>query len=226
MVPEPAPEASLGRRERERLARRRDILAAARSVFAERGFVGATLEEIAVRAEFGKGTLYNYFPEGKDELLFAVIDDIYETLGHLVRESFPDAQPLVWREQARQRFSGFIERCFRYFESQRDLFLILTKEAHRMCFSDQTDRLAYFLQHRQTLTALLAEPVRQAISAGAMRPLPAEAVAEMLFGNIHGLQMHRALIQAQTPESTRSVEDSAAFLSAFLFDGLLLDPPA
>ncbi|NNE70602.1 MAG: helix-turn-helix transcriptional regulator, partial [Rhodothermales bacterium] len=47
------------RRERERLARRREILDAARTVFAERGFVGATLEEIASRAEFGKGTLYN-----------------------------------------------------------------------------------------------------------------------------------------------------------------------
>lgn len=225
-MPDPAPQVSLGRRERERLARRRDILNAARSVFAERGFVGATLEEIAVRAEFGKGTLYNYFPDGKDQLLFAVIDDIYQTLGDLVRDSFPDAEPSVWRAEARQRFSGFIEECFRYFESQRDLFLILTKEAHRMCFSDQTEREAYFLKHRQTLTTLLAEPVRQAIAAGAMRPLPAEAVAEMLFGNIHGLQMHRALSQAQSPESTRSVEDSAAFLSAFLFDGLLLDPPA
>lgn len=214
-----SPPPNLGRRERERLSRRRDILSAARSVFAERGFVGATLEEIASRAEFGKGTLYNYFPDGKHEILFAVIDSIYEDLAGLVTGSFPEsARPEEWKAQARTWFSGFIQRCFEYFEANRELFLILTKEAHRMCFSDHDERVDYFVQHRRRLASVLAVPVKAAISAGAMRAFPPEAVAEMLFGNIHGLQMHRALSQSRhaTPA------DSASFLSSFLFDGLLL----
>jgi AcrR family transcriptional regulator len=60
--------ANLSRKERERLMRRQAMLEAARAVFAEKGYANATLEEIAQRAEFGKGTLYNYFPGGKDEL--------------------------------------------------------------------------------------------------------------------------------------------------------------
>ncbi|NNE46513.1 MAG: TetR family transcriptional regulator, partial [Rhodothermales bacterium] len=46
---------SMSRKERERLSRRTAMLEAAQSVFAERGFGQSTLDEIASRAEFGKG---------------------------------------------------------------------------------------------------------------------------------------------------------------------------
>ncbi|GIV59650.1 MAG: hypothetical protein KatS3mg043_0739 [Rhodothermaceae bacterium] len=58
-------ETALPRRERERLMRRRAMLEAARAVFAEKGYLQATVDEIAQRAEFGKGTLYNYFTGGR-----------------------------------------------------------------------------------------------------------------------------------------------------------------
>ncbi|MDX1439230.1 MAG: helix-turn-helix domain-containing protein, partial [Rubricoccaceae bacterium] len=45
------------RRDREREARRQAILDAALATFAEKGFEGSTLDEVAERAEFGKGTL-------------------------------------------------------------------------------------------------------------------------------------------------------------------------
>ncbi|TKX68113.1 TetR/AcrR family transcriptional regulator, partial [Halorubrum sp. GN11_10-6_MGM] len=66
---------SLSRRERERRRRRQAMLDAARAVFAEEGYADATLDEIAERAEFGKGTLYNYFEGGKEELFLAVFDE-------------------------------------------------------------------------------------------------------------------------------------------------------
>ncbi|HYE59160.1 MAG TPA: helix-turn-helix domain-containing protein, partial [Rhodothermales bacterium] len=76
--------ATLGRRERERLVRREAMLSAARSLFAEKGYEQARLEEIAERAEFGKGTLYNYFEGGKQELLFAIFEDAFEGVRRLV----------------------------------------------------------------------------------------------------------------------------------------------
>ncbi|MEL6613746.1 MAG: helix-turn-helix domain-containing protein, partial [Bacteroidota bacterium] len=54
------PDQGLSRRERERLARRAAMLDAATALFAEKGYASATLDEVAERAEFGKGTLYNY----------------------------------------------------------------------------------------------------------------------------------------------------------------------
>lgn len=59
---------------RRRKADRPDeILAAALSVFAERGFAAAKLDHIAARAGVSKGALYLYFAT-KEELFLAVVD--------------------------------------------------------------------------------------------------------------------------------------------------------
>ena len=55
------------RREREKKMRRRQIMDAAKKVFASKGFGGATMENIAEEAEFSPATLYLYF-KNKDEL--------------------------------------------------------------------------------------------------------------------------------------------------------------
>jgi len=62
---------TLARRERERLQRRNDILAAAGELFDEKGFQATTIDEIARKTELSKGTIYLYF-KSKDELFLAV----------------------------------------------------------------------------------------------------------------------------------------------------------
>ena len=53
-------------------ARPEELVAAALSVFGERGFRQTTLEEVAARAGVSKGTVYLYF-SSKDDLLRAVV---------------------------------------------------------------------------------------------------------------------------------------------------------
>ena len=57
----------LSRKEREYLRHKEEILWAAEEVFSEKGYVSATVDEIAQRAEFAVGTLYRFF-ENKSEL--------------------------------------------------------------------------------------------------------------------------------------------------------------
>jgi AcrR family transcriptional regulator len=56
---------------------RADLVATARTVFIERGFHGASLDEIAERAGYSKGAVYSNFA-GKDELFLAVLDAHFE----------------------------------------------------------------------------------------------------------------------------------------------------
>ncbi|UCF36751.1 MAG: TetR/AcrR family transcriptional regulator [Acidobacteriota bacterium] len=56
----------LNRKEREFLRHRGEILAASESVFSEKGYVSATMEEIAQRSEFAVGTLYKFFENKAD----------------------------------------------------------------------------------------------------------------------------------------------------------------
>lgn len=55
------------RKEREKERRRQQIMVAAKRVFIEKGFGGATMEDIAKEAELSAGTLYLYF-KNKNEL--------------------------------------------------------------------------------------------------------------------------------------------------------------
>lgn len=82
----PDPKAPAPRRRPDAAARRRAILDAALEVFAEHGFTGARMEDVARRAGIAKGTLYLYF-EDKTALLEGLVHDAADPiLGTLERE--------------------------------------------------------------------------------------------------------------------------------------------
>jgi len=58
-------------KEREKEQRQKDIIEAARKLFAERDFSEVSMDEIAKEVGLGKGTLYLYF-KNKESLYFAV----------------------------------------------------------------------------------------------------------------------------------------------------------
>jgi AcrR family transcriptional regulator len=54
--------AGVGRRERHRAETRQRLFDAALKLFAERGYLETTVEDITEAADVGKGTFFNYFP--------------------------------------------------------------------------------------------------------------------------------------------------------------------
>lgn len=72
-----------GRKEREQTRHRQEILTAAENVFVRKGFFNTTMNEIARAAEFGVGTIYQYF-SSKEELYTTLIlertDEIMDAL--------------------------------------------------------------------------------------------------------------------------------------------------
>src|SRR5262252_6250270 len=60
----------LGRRERRRAETHERIFRAALQLFAERGYLETTVEDITEAADVGKGTFFNYFPT-KEHVLAA-----------------------------------------------------------------------------------------------------------------------------------------------------------
>ncbi len=82
---------TLSRRERERLARRQEILQAADKIFMQRGFAQATLDDIAEEADLSKGAIYWYF-KSKEELYWAVIEDEIESSGRRLRQAMEQGE--------------------------------------------------------------------------------------------------------------------------------------
>lgn len=202
--------------------RREAMLEAARTVFAEKGYADATLDEIADRAEFGKGTLYNYFEGGKEELLFAVFDDIIGEIEELIDTVFREERP--GDGSLRDAFHTFVERHFEMIRDQQDLFLILVKEAHLMAFSDDADRVQFFREQHERLVDALTPALEEATAQGEIHALPPSSVANLLLANVRGMGTHCTLeqrhCQAQEQEFLSNPDKAADFLTTLLFDGL------
>jgi len=58
------------------VAERADVLPALAEVFREHGYEGASLALIGERTGLGKGSLYHFFPGGKEEMAAAVLAEI------------------------------------------------------------------------------------------------------------------------------------------------------
>ncbi len=219
-----APAPPLSRRDRERQARRQAMLDAARAVFAEKGYEQATLDEIADRAEFGKGTLYNYFEGGKQEILYAVMDDLYDRLCGAVHDFFraPEQQGRPVRAVMRD----FVYTLLTFFVEGRDLFSILMKEAHRMAFTPEHG--AHMAALRERVVDEIAPAIEAGMKQGSMRPLDARTVAYSIVGHVQGHLNYLFTVCAcapGAPQQAPTTPDAAAdFIATMLFDGLVMQP--
>ncbi|NXY94155.1 TetR/AcrR family transcriptional regulator [Streptomyces sp. BR123] len=101
---------------------RQRIMAAARTVFAERG-LSAPLEDVARKAEVNIATLYRRFPE-REALIEAVLADRMTDLARLAEEAMHTPDP--W-----EGFKGFVERICAMQAADRAV-----TEAFTACFPD------------------------------------------------------------------------------------------
>jgi len=66
---------TLSRREEEKKIRRLEILNAAKSIFDKKGFIEATIEEIAIKSRLSVGSIYNFF-KNKESLYQHILKKI------------------------------------------------------------------------------------------------------------------------------------------------------
>ena len=204
------------------------MLDAALAVFAEKGFEGATVDEVAERAEFGKGTIYNYFPGGKDELFVTLLEElVIAGLHDVIRQSFRDPGELGTRDGARAAFHRFIKSLIEHHHERDDALLMFMKEGHRIVFDPE--RSAALATHFNGLFDALVVPIEAAVASGALRPMPARPVAHLLMGNVRGYLMSEldALCDPSDilePAPYGSPGEAADFITTVLFDGLLAPP--
>jgi AcrR family transcriptional regulator len=105
------------RRQREREQRLREIVDAAERVFAQKGFSGATMEEIAVAAELSPATLYIYFKNKYDlwaRLNLSMLQTLVEQVGALAQ--LPADDPM-------DKIRGMSDALFRVYEHNPSLLI-------------------------------------------------------------------------------------------------------
>ena len=100
----------LSRREREKLRQRQEILDAALELFSEKGYHNVSMHEIAEKAEFAIGTLYNFFKNKEDLYKTLIIEQanrFHEALTKAVEEADDEIEKL--RNYVKAKSTVFME---------------------------------------------------------------------------------------------------------------------
>jgi len=180
MAPHPSsPTPARLTREESRAQTRERLLAAARNVFARRGFHGASVEEIAAEAGFSTGALYSNF-EGKEDLFLALMDR--ETDAHAAAIAAAVRQ----RPSVAERATGGADLWMAMIDREPDLHMLMMEFwAYGVRDPDIRPKMAERLaQMRELLTRLIVEAAREFDLELA---LPAEQLAIAIDGLADGM---------------------------------------
>lgn len=165
-----------------RAATRAALLKSAGSVFAKRGFHGATLDEIARRARLSKGAVYHHF-ESKEDLFLTLLED---TLADRLR----DIARAFDAGDASQRFMSGVERN----PAWPPLFFEFVAFSGRDSALRARFRRRFLLRIRETLTPLLQERF------GVRDPQRAEEIAIAVAAFANGMILERLFDPAGVPD--------------------------
>lgn len=105
--------------------RRRQILAAARALFAERGFHATTTRDLAAAADINDALIYRYFPD-KQAILAALIDEAIAVFQELPAP--PDQGPPPLDQLLELIGTAFVHTA----RANLDLLTILIAERHQL----------------------------------------------------------------------------------------------
>ncbi|AKK02724.1 transcriptional regulator, TetR family [Corynebacterium epidermidicanis] len=110
----------MGRQRMTGEQRREQLISIGRTLFAERGFDGASVEEVAARAEVSKPVVYEHFG-GKEGLYSAVVDRDMQALEQTMTQSLAQGT-------ARQRIESAVLALLTFIEENSDGFQILVRD--------------------------------------------------------------------------------------------------
>jgi len=168
----------IGRKEREYLAHRQEILSAAERVFAAKGFFPTTMSEIAHEAEFGTGTLYKYF-KSKEDLYFTLIDEKVAEINQLVMAE------LSKKTSALERIEKALRLQFEFIERNRDFFRIYISERSRFEWTVKDDLGKGIHDKMIAYIEALSQVMKQGVKEGEFYPADPMDLAHALVGIIN-----------------------------------------
>jgi AcrR family transcriptional regulator len=196
-----AMEATTGLRERKKQRTREAIVEAAFELFAERGFAGTTIADIAEAAEIAPRTFFSYFPS-KDDVVFHDFEKKYGVVAGWLRDREPGTNAIDALYDGVRKTSGAADETLHARE----------KRLRRRLVRDNESLAAHDDHLRGKFVDMLAEAVAQDLGETPqdLRPRIVAAATTAAIGIIEELP-------DDAPERSQETIDS---LLVFLRAGL------
>jgi AcrR family transcriptional regulator len=176
--------------ERQKTERRRQILEAAKRVFAEAGYHGASINAIIERAQIARGTFYLYF-ESKGAVFDSILDEAMRDLRgriHRIDVETPNATPP--QQQLREQVVATLE----YIVRDRALATLLLSAGHTPD-AEAAERLDQFFGE---VRGLLERAMESGMEIGLLRKVHPQLAAAAMLGMFRGV-VEQLVTQTEVP---------------------------
>jgi AcrR family transcriptional regulator len=170
---------------------RQGLLAAAKSVFIRKGYLGATLDSIAKEAGFSKGAIYSQFGS-KADLFFALLEDRIE-------ERAKRNEQIAAAGDGKRAVSELIRSASRNETAERGWARLLI-EFRATAMRDPSLATRYADLHERTLHALSDTLARAFRADRTHSEIPLRTLAEFILAADSGLTLERAVNPRALPE--------------------------
>ena len=180
-------------REERRGRTRAELLDAAARVFAERGFHGASVDEVAASAGYSTGALYSNF-SGKEDLFLALLEAQIDRFADELGEAVGDESTVDARVAGgAQRWMAFLDR------EPAMVQLFMEFWAYAVRNPPVRERLAPRYAAARAVVAGLIE--RSACDLGLELSMPAAELAKAVDALADGLALQRLVEPAAVPDA-------------------------
>jgi AcrR family transcriptional regulator len=177
------------------------ILQAAVELFTERDFHQVLMDDVADRADVGKGTVYRYFPT-KEELYFATIFEGWDQLGKELEAVVQQHGPL------HETLEHMTRQVLSYFWHRRQFVTLVNRLENTLEGEEQAD----WQRRRDSIVGVFVDILSKGVRTQALPNGQLRLVTEMYLGMLRSIILYRG--NQDTP-------DSMAPLAVQLFlDGL------
>lgn len=165
--------------DRAKQERRRQIMTAAKHVFAEAGYHGASINSIIERAQIARGTFYLYF-ESKAAVFDSILDQAMADLrARIHRIEVDDASAPAPQVQLRDQVVATLD----YIVRDRPLATLLLSAGHTPD-AEAAERLDQFFAE---VRDLLRRAMESGMELGLLRKVEPELAAAAMLGMIRGV---------------------------------------
>jgi AcrR family transcriptional regulator len=195
----------IGKREKTKAANRLAILAAARRVFAQLGYDGATVRDIIRGTELASGTFYNYF-RSKEEVYEALADDSARRFRPILRHA---------REES-NGFEDYLHGAFRAYFS----FVVEENQTEGRPVDERLPHVRLDTPETKAVYQEVRQSLEEAIAGGQAPPVDADYLACACIGIAQ--EVGSAMLRRSPPD----IEAAAAFATGLILKGLIGAPKA
>ncbi|NOX64944.1 MAG: TetR/AcrR family transcriptional regulator [Chlorobi bacterium] len=200
----------MNRREREKLFRKHEIIKAALQIFAQKGYKATTLDEIAEKSEFGKGTIYNYF-SSKEEIYTEIITSVIEQHQIIIRKI--DEKTVTLHDFVEELLASLI----RFSRENKESFLLLLFTEIHQSFTASTEISRIMDNNKQKMTEFFVQKASKAIENKEIRDVDLERVIR-LFRGLGFNYIYDLLVSGKLKEEF--IQEEAKFITDILFNGI------